>query len=125
MMGKLLFNIIAGMLGLFLAIKLSQSQTISFIQGIEYSGPLKTVLITGGSLGLVNFFIKPVLKTISLPLRIITFNLFNLIINMFLVWIVVDIFSPIEIKGIIPLFWTTAIIWLLTLIFGLSSSKKN
>jgi len=124
-MGKLLFNIIAGMLGLFLAIKLSQSQAINFIQGIEYSGPLKTVLITGGSLGLVNFFIKPILETISLPLRIITFNLFNLIINMFLVWIVVDIFSPIEIKGIIPLFWTTAIIWLLTLIFGLSSSKKN
>jgi len=119
MIGKLLFNIIAAILGLFLSIKMSQSQAIGFIRGIKYSGPIKTILITGGFLGLVNFFIKPALETISLPLRIITLNLFSLVINMFLVWIVVDVFSPIEIQGIIPLFWATITIWLLNLVFGL------
>ncbi len=125
MIGKLLFNIIAGILGLFLAIKLSQSQAIGFIKGIEYSGPVTTVLITGGFLGLANFFIKPALKIISLPLRILTLGLFSLIINMFLVWIIVDICSPIEIKGIISLFWTTVIVWLLSLTLGISRPKEK
>lgn len=125
MIGKLLLNIIAGILGLFLSIKLSQSQAIGFIKGIEYNGPIAIVLITGGFLGLANFFIKPALKIISLPLRILTLGLFSLIINMLLVWIVVDICSPIEIKGIISLFWTTVIIWFLNLILGISRSNKK
>lgn len=125
MIGRLFFNIIAGMLGLFLSIKLSQIQAISFIYGIEYSGPVRTVLITGGFLGLINFFVKPILDKISLPLKIITLGLSGLIINMFMIWVVVDIFSPIEIKGIIPLFWTTIIVWLLSLIFGLSLSSAK
>ncbi len=125
MIGRLFFNIIAGMLGLFLSIKLSQIQAISFIYGIEYSGPVRTVLITGGFLGLINFFVKPILDKISLPLKIITLGLSGLIINMFMIWVVVDIFSPIEIKGIIPLFWTTIIVWLLSLIFGLSRSSAK
>jgi len=124
MITKLLFNIIAGIIGLFLSVKLSQNQTISFIYGIEYSGPIKTILLTGGFLGLANFFVKPILKIISFPLRIITLGLFTLVINMFLVWVVVDIFSPIEIKGIIPLFWTTIIIWAVSSIFGLSKTSR-
>jgi putative membrane protein len=123
MLKKILFNVIAGGLGLFLAVKLSQSREISFIQGIDYNGPIKTIFITGGFLGLVNFFVKPILKTISLPLRILTFNLFTLIINMFLVWVVVDVFSPIEIRGIISLFWTTTFVLLLN--FGLGLISKS
>lgn len=125
MIGRLLFHIISGILGLFLAIKLSESETVKFIYGIEFTGPIKVLLITGGIVGLVNFFIKPILETISLPLRILTFGLFTLIINMVLVWVVVDIFSPIEIKGLIPLFWTTIIIWVLNLIFGLYKPKNR
>ncbi len=124
MIGRLLFNIIAGIFGLFLAIKISQSQLTSFIYGIEYSGPFKAILFTGGFLGLTNFFIEPILKLILFPLKFITFGLSALVIDMFLVWVVVDIFSPIEIEGIVPLFWTTVIIWLLNLFFGLVNSKK-
>lgn len=121
-MKRLLLNIISGIVGLFLAIELSRNKTIDFIYGIEYSGPFKTILITGGTIGLVNFFIKPIIEKISFPIRLITLNLFSLIIDMFLIWMVVDIFSPIEIVGIIPLFWATIIILLSDLIFGLFNS---
>ena len=125
MIGKLIFHIISGILGLFLAIKLSESGAVKFIYGVEFTGPIKTLLITGGIVGLFNFFIKPVLKTIFLPLRILTFGLVSLIINMVLVWIAVDILSPIKITGLLPLFWTTFMIWILSFFFGVYSPKKR
>ncbi len=117
-MVKLLFHIVSGALGLFLASR--------FVPGVEFTGTYKTLLIAGGILGLINFFIKPLLDKITLPLRVLTFGLFSLIINMFLVWLVADVFFPgeIEIHGLIPLFWTTLILWALNFFLGLYHSKK-
>jgi len=119
MLGKLLFHIVSGVLGLFLAAK--------FIKGVEFTGTVKTLLIAGAILGIANLIIRPVLNSIALPLRIITFGLFSLLINMFLVWLVADVLFPgeIEISGLIPLFWTTLIVWGLNFFFGLVSSGKK
>ena len=119
MIVKLLFHIVSGTLGIFLAAKL--------IPGVEFTGSTQTLLIAGSILGLVNFFIKPILEIISLPLRLITLGLFSLVINMVLVWLVVDVLFPgaLEIRGIIPLFWTTMIVWILNLIFTVYTPKKE
>ncbi len=118
MLGRLLFHIISGILGLFLAAK--------YVSGVEFTGTVQMLLIIGGILGLINFLLKPILKTITLPLRILTFGLFTLIINMGLVWSVEILFpKDLEISGLIPLFWATLIIWLLNLILGLYHPKKK
>lgn len=118
MISKLLFHIIFGTLGIFLAAK--------FVPGVEFTGSIKTLLIIGVVFGLINFFIKPILKAIALPLRILTLGLFSLVINMGLVWLVEILFPrDLEIKGLIPLFWTTVIIWALNFIFGLYNPKKR
>jgi len=118
-MVKLLFHVVSGILGLFLATR--------FVPGVVFTGTTKSLIIAGTVLGLVNLIIKPPLKIISLPLRIITLGLFGLIINMLLVWLVADVFFPrdIEIQGLLPLFWTTLIIWVLNFFFGLNSKKKS
>lgn len=108
MIKRLFIHIIIAVFGVFLA--------IHFITEVEYSGPIETIFLSGAILGFANCFIKPVLKLISLPLRIITLGIFTLIINIFLVWVVIDILSPIEIKGLMPLIYTTFIIWILTII---------
>lgn len=119
MVSKLFFQIIAAILGIFLATK--------FIPGVEFFGSVEILLLAGGILGLVNFFIKPILKAISLPLRILSFGLFSLVINMVLVWLVVDVLFPetLEIKGLIPLFWTTVIVWALNLTLETYTPKKK
>jgi len=118
MIARLLFHIFSGILGFFLAAK--------FVPGVEFMGSYKMLLIIGGVLGLINFFIKPILKAISLPIRILTFGLFSLVINMAMVWLVEILFPrDLEITGLLPLFWTTVIIWALNLIFGLYSPKKK
>ena len=114
---RLFFHILAGTLGLFLAAR--------FVPGVEFFGAVQMLLIIGSILGLINLFIKPILKAITLPLRLLTFGLFTLVINMGLVWSVEILFpEELEITGLVPLFWTTIIIWGLNLIFGLYNNKK-
>ncbi len=119
MIAKLFFHIIAGILGIFLATK--------FVSGVNFNGSIQILLLAGTILGSVNFFIKPIIKLLCLPLIILTIGLFSLIINMLLVWVVVDILFPqaLEIQGIVALFWTTIIIWLLNLVFYAHTPKKQ
>ena len=117
MLWSFFLQIIAGILGIFLADR--------FIQGVEFTGPFfplpksqeeiniifGTLVFVGFFLGFLNFFVKPILKFITLPLRIITFNLFSLVIAIILVLIIDIIFPELKISGIVPLFWTTIIVW--------------
>ena len=110
-MKRLILQIIIGILGLGLAIR--------FVPDVEFDDLWPTLIWAGIFLGLINFFIKPIVKIISLPIRILTFGLFGLIINMAMIWFV-DIFfgEIIDFVGISPLFWTSVIIWGLNLIFS-------
>jgi len=103
-------QIVAGILGIWLAIR--------YVPGVEFieDGNWQTLVLTGVILGLINFFIKPILKVITLPLRIITFGLFGLVINILMIWMVSFIFSELIfpeqiIQKIIAFFWTSLIVW--------------
>jgi putative membrane protein len=111
MLKKLTVNIISSVIGLYLAIK--------FIPGVNYNGSLWLILLFGVAMGLVNSFIRPVLKLLLFPLNILTLGIFSLIIDLFLVWLVIDILSTIELVGLSPLIFTTLIIWVIHLIIGL------
>lgn len=115
--GKLLFHIISGILGLFLAAK--------FIPGVEFYGTFLMLVIIGIVIGLINFYIKPFLKIISFPIRILTLGIFSLVINMAIIWFVEIIFPrELEITGLMPLFYTTLIIIVLNFFFGTYRTKK-
>ena len=118
-MSKLILQIIAGILGLWLATK--------FVPGVEFSGSLQALCLAGLVLGLINFFIKPILKLITLPIRILTLGLFSLVINIAIVWLVADVLFPgdLEIHGLLPLFFTTLIIWLVSLFLGLYNPRRK
>lgn len=111
MLQTLILQIISGILGLWLATQ--------FVAGCEFTGPVKTLLLAGAVLGIINSLLKPILKTITWPLRLLTLGLFSLVINGALIWLV-DIFFPeLVIDGLIPLFWTTIIVSALSIILFL------
>ncbi len=87
-----------------------------FVSEVEILNGTKTLIFAGLVLGLLNYFVKPILKTISLPLRIITLGLFGFVISMAIVWLTDILFPDLMIKGLLPLFWTTVIVWGLGLI---------
>lgn len=104
-MNSLIAKLLSGMIGIGLA--------AYFLPGVTYDGSFTTILLVGLVVGLLFFFVKPILSLITLPLRIITLNLFSLVIMMFLVWLVDALFPAdmFEIFGINNLFFTTLIIW--------------
>ena len=91
----------------------------SIFFGIALTQNWQILILVGTILGLINFFIKPILDKITLPLKILTLGLFSLILNMLIIWFLDILFLEFEISGLIPLFWTTIIIWLISFLLGL------
>lgn len=103
-MNSLIVKTIAGIAGIAIAVYFLSP-------GVVYDNNILTIILAGIAIGLLFFFIKPLLNLITLPLRILTLNLFSFIIVMFLVWIVDVLFSShLEINGINNIFWTSLII---------------
>ena len=119
-MRKLLVHFIFGFLGLYLA--------TLFIPGVEVQGSLgesiRVLILAGIVLGLVNFFLKPIINIITFPLRLITLGLFGLVINMAIVWIVDILFLQLIVDGLVPLFWTGLLIWILGALLSFPIIKK-
>jgi uncharacterized membrane protein YvlD (DUF360 family) len=105
-MNSLIAKLLSGIIGIGLAAYFLKP-------GVTYDGNFKTILLVGLVVGLLIYFVRPLLSLITLPLRIITLNLFSIVIMMFLVWLVDALFPAdmFEIFGLNNLFFTTLIIW--------------
>ena len=99
----LLIQIIGNSLGIYLASCL--------ISGFSFQGNLKILILAGFILGIVNFFLKPILYLLTFPLRILTIGFFGLVIEMLLVFLVDVVFKELIIPGFYSLFWVSLIIW--------------
>jgi len=123
-MNRLILHIIAGIISLWIAVKFIAGIEINIIPGIsgifgiQFTDWWQVMVLIGSILGLINFFLKPILNTITLPLRILTLGLFGLVVNMIIVWIVDILFPELIIIGIIPLFWIAIIFWLTNIFLG-------
>lgn len=107
-MWSLLLQMAGSAAGLWLAVRL--------VPGVQVAGDWKTFALIGAILGVVNFFLKPLLNALTLPLKILTLGLFGIIVNMLLVWLVDIAFVELVITGLIPLFWTTLLVWFVNFI---------
>jgi putative membrane protein len=128
-MKRLLSQIIAATLGLWLStIILSgvivRAYSSSNFFGFTLTQQWQIFLVLGIVLGLLNYFLKPVLKILSLPLEIITIGLFTILINMGLIWILDKMFDELTISLFLPLLYTTLIIWTSNLIIEFFINKK-
>lgn len=65
--------------GLYLAVLL--------LPGVEPQGDLLSILWLALIFGLVNAFLRPLLKLLTCPLIVLTLGLFTLLINTFLFWL--------------------------------------
>ncbi|MEK7562607.1 MAG: phage holin family protein [Patescibacteria group bacterium] len=120
-MRKLLSQVVAAALGLWLAklfvpgVRVDIFPDSNFF-GINITQQWQIFLVLGIILGLLNFFVKPVLKMIALPLEIITLGLFSIIISMAMIWMVTIAFKELTVPLYLPLFLTSIIIWISNII---------
>lgn len=120
-MKKLLSQIVSAIAGLWLAVFLSLGVVVraypdSNFFGFPITAQWQMFLVLGLILGLLNFFVKPLLKTLALPLEIITLGLFNIVISGALIVVMDLIFDELYVPWFYPLLYTTLIIWILNLI---------
>ena len=85
------------------------------VPGFMVNGGWKEYLLAGAFLGLLNLVVKPVLKTISMPIIILTLGLFTLVINGLLLWTVDYIFDFVSIKDVTTLLYAVVIISIVNL----------
>jgi len=129
-MKRLLSQIISATIGLWLSSLFIQGVIIrtyptSNFFGFPLTAQWEVILVLGIVLGLLNYFLKPFLKALALPLEIITLGLFTIVINMGLIWLLDMMFDELHIPFLFPLLYTTLIIWVLNIIVGFFLTKHN
>jgi putative membrane protein len=76
----------------------------SLISGISIDEP-RTALVAALLFAVINFAVRPILKIITLPLNILSFGLFGLIINVLLFWFVASIITGFTVASFMAAFW--------------------
>lgn len=123
-MKKLVSQILASILGIYLAVRFIPGVQIKIIPGVseifgfKITADWQVFVILGFILGLANFFIKPILKIVTLPLHFLTLGFSSILINLGIVWLVSLAFEELNFLGFLPLFWTTLLISALNLLFS-------
>ena len=129
-MSRLLSQIIVAMLGLWLATMfvpgvIVRAYPTSNFFGFPLTAQWEIILVLGIVLGLLNYFLRPLLKALFLPLEIITLGLFTIVINMGLIWLLDKMFDELYIPLFLPLLYTTLIVWGLNIIIQFFIIKKQ
>lgn len=93
--------------------------------GITLTAEWQIFVLLGIVLGLLNFFVKPILDVITLPLKIITLGFFGILINMGLIWAVDAMFAELSVPWFWPLLLTSLIVWLATAVLSKLISKNE
>jgi putative membrane protein len=86
---------------------------------IQYTGGFKFFLVAGVVLGAFNFFIKPVLKLLALPIVVMTGGLFYIVINVFVLWFLSYFISIAEFRDITLVFPNFGTYVIGAIVFGL------
>ena len=93
-----------------------------FIDGISYSGSWPGLLGLALVFGVVNTFIRPVLRFFSFPITVITLGLFTLVINAFMLmltaWIATRLEIGFTVRGFVPALLGALCVSVLSMILG-------
>lgn len=71
--------------------------TSQLLSGLSIVGGWSTYLIGGVLLSILSFALKPLLQVIAFPLNLITFGLFNCVINALLLWVLTILVARINV----------------------------
>jgi len=116
MLTKLIIQILTNAVAIYIAARVVNGFTLN-------EEDFKTLFTIGFIFGMINFFIKPVLKLISVPLIFFTLGLFTIVINIVML-LLLDYFVPeLIISGLGAAFWGTIVISAVNFFVGGSVKK--
>lgn len=90
-----------------------------FLTDIQYTGGVKFFIIGGLTIGILNTFVKPLMKLLSFPMLLMTVGLFSIVINAIIFWLTTKVVNGInlpDVSVVVGSPWTYVIA---ALVFGL------
>ena len=87
------------------------------VSGVEVEG-WGPAFIGALVLGLVNAIVKPVMVFLTLPLTVVTFGLFLLVINALMLWLVAALVPGVQVRGFAPALVGSLVLTVLNLLVG-------
>jgi len=95
---------------------------IKFVPGIVYSGEWWGILIVGVLFGLVNTFLRPLVKLFTFPLLILTLGIFTFVINAMMLsvtsWLSEQFALGFHVEGFRAAFWGSLVISIVSMVLG-------
>lgn len=87
------------------------------LPNIDYTGDVPQLIILALVAGVVNGLVKPIVRLLSLPVRMATLGLFSFVINaamlLLVAWVSGQVDVPFSIAGFPPDFSLDALVWAL------------
>lgn len=90
-MGRILKSFLFSLIALFGAAQI--------IGGFSFNNDLTTLVVAAIVFGIVNSFLKPILKLITLPFTILTLGLFSSVINVVLLYLTIQVVPGLSINA--------------------------
>jgi putative membrane protein len=90
-------------------------------KGIAFDST-RSLVLAALLLGLANAIVRPILIVLTLPLTLVTFGLFLLVINALMLLLVARLVRGFRINGFGTAFFAGVAVWLLSLVFGALAS---
>jgi putative membrane protein len=78
--------------------------TVYLVPGISVAGGWETILLVALVWSVITMVIKPVLTILTLPITILTFGIFSLILNALLFWLMAVIVPGFMVSGFLAAF---------------------
>ncbi len=96
-----------------------------FVDTIQYTGGVKTFVLGGLILGVINSFVRPLMKLFGFPLIVMTAGLFLIVINMLLLWLLVQTFDYLAFKDVTLTFQSFSTYVIGAIVFGITNWFLN
>lgn len=86
------------------------------VGNVDLSRSWWTVILSALVLTLLNWYVKPVIKLLAIPLVLLTLGLALFFISMFILWLTSAVVGGFDINGFWPLVKATIIVWLVNVL---------
>lgn len=116
MLTRLIVQILTNAVAIYVAAQLVPGFLLS-------DSGLLTVLTAGFVLGLINFFVRPLLKLLSFPLVLLSLGLFTIVINIAMLYLLDYALDTVSLSGLTAAFWATLVISAVNIIIGFFSKN--
>ena len=99
--------------------------TAWLVPDVDIEGGIVGVLIAAAVFGIVNTFIGPILRLLSLPVTVITLGLFSIVVNAVLLALAAGISDYLEVGGFVQTIVAAVVISILTWITHLFTRSDD